>query len=69
LQNEEFHNLYYPNIIKTMKSRGRRWAGHAAHMGRQFFFVGNPEGKRALGILRRRQDNMKRALKEIGERM
>jgi hypothetical protein len=34
LHNEEFHNLYsHPNIIKQMKSRAMRWAGHVARMG------------------------------------
>jgi hypothetical protein len=26
-------NLYSPNIIRIMKSRRLRWAGHVAHMG------------------------------------
>jgi hypothetical protein len=31
LHNEEFHNLYSsPNIIRMIKSRSMRWAGHAA---------------------------------------
>jgi hypothetical protein len=34
LHNEELHNLYSsPNIIKMMKSRRMRWAGHIARMG------------------------------------
>jgi hypothetical protein len=33
--NEELHNLYSsPNIIKQIKSRQMRWAGHLARMGR-----------------------------------
>jgi hypothetical protein len=34
LHNEEIHNLYAsPNIIRVIKSRRMRWAGHVAHMG------------------------------------
>jgi hypothetical protein len=54
LHNKELHNLYpSPNIIKQMKSRKMRWAGHAARMGeeRKLYkvLVGQPEGKRPLG--------------------
>jgi uncharacterized membrane protein len=34
LHNEELHNLYsLPNIIRMIKSRRMRWAGHVARMG------------------------------------
>jgi hypothetical protein len=34
LHNGELHNLYSsPDIIRQVKSRGMRWAGHVAHMG------------------------------------
>jgi hypothetical protein len=34
LHNEELHNLYTsPDIIRVIKSRRMRWAGHVAHMG------------------------------------
>jgi hypothetical protein len=34
LHNEEFHNLYSsPNIIRMIKSRRMRWAGHVSRMG------------------------------------
>jgi hypothetical protein len=34
LHNEELHNVYSsPNIIRMMKSRRMRWAGHVARMG------------------------------------
>jgi hypothetical protein len=34
LHNEEHHNLYSsPNIIRIIKSRRIRWAGHVARMG------------------------------------
>jgi hypothetical protein len=57
LHNEELHNMYaLPNIIKTIKSRRMRWAGHVARMGERrnvyTVFVGTPEGKRPLGRTR-----------------
>jgi hypothetical protein len=34
LHNEELHDLYYStSIIRIMKSRRMRWAGHVARMG------------------------------------
>jgi hypothetical protein len=34
LHNKELHNLYSsPNIIRMIKSRSMRWAGHVARMG------------------------------------
>jgi hypothetical protein len=34
LHSEELHNLYSsPDIIRQIKSRRMRWAGHVAHMG------------------------------------
>jgi hypothetical protein len=36
LYNEKLHNLYYsPIIIRMIKSRMMRWAGHVARMGRR----------------------------------
>jgi hypothetical protein len=36
LHNEELHNLYFsPNIIRMIKLRRTRWAGHVARMGRR----------------------------------
>jgi hypothetical protein len=36
LHNEELHNLYYsPSIIRMIKSRRMRWAGHVARMGEE----------------------------------
>jgi hypothetical protein len=36
LHNEELHNLYsFPSIIRMIKSRRMRWAGHVARMGRR----------------------------------
>jgi hypothetical protein len=41
LHNKEFHNLYSsPNIIRMMKSRRMRWAGHVAKVGRRGMRVG-----------------------------
>jgi len=34
LRNEELSDLYYlPNIVRVVKSRRMRWAGHVARMG------------------------------------
>jgi hypothetical protein len=34
VHNEELHNLYFsPNIIRMIKSRRMRWAGHVTRMG------------------------------------
>jgi hypothetical protein len=51
LYNEELHNLYSsPSIIRIVKSRRMRWAGHVAPMGEKRsvcrLLVGKPEGKR-----------------------
>ena len=59
LHNEELHDLYCsPNIVRVIKSRRMRWAGHVARMGeeREVYRVlmGKPEGKRPLGRPRRR---------------
>jgi hypothetical protein len=36
LHNKELHNLYTsPNIIRQIKSRRMRWAGHVARMGEE----------------------------------
>jgi hypothetical protein len=36
LHNEELHNLYSPpSIIRMIKSRRMRWAGHVARMGKE----------------------------------
>ena len=65
LHNAELHALYSPpNIIRSLKSRRLRWAGHVARMeqSRNAYqvLVGKPEGKRPLGRPRRRwEDNIK----------
>jgi hypothetical protein len=62
LHSGELHNLYSsPDIIRQIKSRRMRWAGHVARMGegRNVYRVlmGKPEGKRPLGRPRRRWMN------------
>jgi hypothetical protein len=65
------HNLYSsPDVIRQIKSRRMRWAGHVASMGegRNLYrvLVGKPEGKRPLERPRRRwEDGIKMELREI----
>jgi hypothetical protein len=72
LHNEGLHNLYSsPSIIRIIKLRRMRWAGHVAQMGEKRnlyrLLVGKPEGKRPLGRPRRRWiDNIKMDLLEVG---
>jgi hypothetical protein len=54
LHNEELGDLYSsPSIIRIIKSRTMRWAGHVARTGEKRnayrLLVGKPEGKRPLG--------------------
>jgi hypothetical protein len=54
LSNEELSDLYsLPNVVRVVKSRRMRWAGHVARMGEgrgvYRVMVGYPEGKRPLG--------------------
>jgi hypothetical protein len=50
--------LSTPNIIRMIKSKRIRWAGHVARMGEKRnayrISVGKPQGKRPLGRARRR---------------
>jgi hypothetical protein len=60
-----------PNIVKLIKSRRLRWAGHVARMeeGRNALKIltGKPTGKRPLGRPRRRwEDNIRMDLEKIG---
>jgi transcription termination factor 2 len=72
LHNEELLNLYsLPSIIRIIKSRRVRWAGHVARMEEKRnvyrLLVGKPEGKRPLGRPRHGWiDNIKMDLLEIG---
>jgi hypothetical protein len=73
LHNEELNDLYsLPNIVRVVKSRRMRWAGHVARMGKDSgvhrVLVGKPERKRPLGKPRHRwEDNIKMNLQEVGE--
>jgi hypothetical protein len=68
---EELRDLYSSSsIIRIIKSRRMRWAGHVARIGEKInvyrLLVGKPEGKRPLGRPRCRWvDNIKMDLLEI----
>jgi hypothetical protein len=60
-----------PNIVRVLKSRRMRWAGHVARMGEKRgahrVLVGKPEGKRPLGRPRLRwEDSIKMDVQEVG---
>jgi hypothetical protein len=59
LHNEELHGLYSsPSIVRVIKARRIRWAGHVVCRGvvrgAYNILVGRPEGRRPLGRPRRR---------------
>ena len=72
LHNEELNDLYCsPNIVRVIKWRRMRWAGHVACMGEERgvyrVLVGKLDGKRPLGRPRRRWvDNIRMDLQEVG---
>jgi hypothetical protein len=72
LHNEEPYVLYSsPNIIRVIKSRRLRWAGHVARMGEgrgaYRVLVGKAKGRRPLGRLRHiRENNIKMDFREMG---
>jgi hypothetical protein len=72
VHNDELHNLYSsPKIVRVIKLRRIRWAGHVARMGERRgvyrLLFGIPEGKRPLERPRRRwDDNIKMDLRGIG---
>jgi hypothetical protein len=74
LRNGELHNLYSsPDVIRQIKLRRMRWAGHVARMGgrRNVYrvLVGKPKGKRLVRRRRRRwEDGIKMDLRKIGWR-
>jgi len=68
LHNKELNDLYSsPNIVRVIKSRKMRWAGHVAHMvverGVYRILVGKTEGRRPR---RRWVDNIWMDLQEVG---
>jgi hypothetical protein len=71
LHNKELYALYSsPNIIRVIKSRRLKWAGHVARMGdtrgAYRVLVGKPEGRKPLGRpMRRWEDNIKIDLREL----
>jgi len=71
LHNEELNDLYSsPNIVRVIKSRSMRWAGHVARMGERRgvyrVLMWKPKGKRLLGRPRRKlEDNIKMDLQEV----
>jgi hypothetical protein len=72
LHNEELRDLYSsPSIIRIIKSRRMRWAGHVVRMGEKRnayrLLVGKSEGKGPLGRPRCRWvDNIRMDLGEVG---
>ena len=72
LRAEDFNDLYCsPSIIRVIKSRRMRWAGHVARVderrGAYRVVVGKPEGKGPFGENRHRwEDNIKMDLQEVG---
>jgi hypothetical protein len=72
LHNEELRNLYLsPDIVRVIKSRRMRWAGHVAQAeelrNAQDILVAKPEEKRPVGRPRRRwEDNIRMDLRKIG---
>ena len=71
MHNEELNDLYSsPNILRVIKSRRMRWAGHVARMGEERgvyrVLVRKLEGRRPLGRSRRRWvDNIRLDLQEV----
>ena len=72
VHNEELNDLCSsPSIVRVIKSRRIRWAGHVARMGERGdvyrFLVRKPGSKRPLGRPRRKwEDNIKMDLQEVG---
>ena len=72
LHNEELNDLYSsPNIVRVIKLRRMRWAGHVARMGDERgvyrVLVGKREGRRPLRRPRYRWvDNIRMDLQEVG---
>jgi hypothetical protein len=71
IHNEELNDVYSStNIIRVIKSKRMRWAGHVARMGEKRgafrILVARPEGRRPLGRRRRRwEHNIKMDLHDV----
>jgi len=72
IRSEAIWNPYSsPNIVRVIKSRRIRWAGHVACMGEgrgvYRVLVGKLEGRKPLGRPRHRwEDNIRMDLREVG---
>jgi len=71
LHSEELNDLYSsPKMVRMIKSRRMRCAGHVARMdeerGVYRVLLGKPEGKRPLGRPRRRWVDIRMDLQEVG---
>ena len=72
LHNEDLNDLYSsPNIVRVIKLRRMRWAGHVARMGEEMavyrVLLGKQEGRRLPERPRRRWvDNIRMDLQEVG---
>ena len=71
LHNEELNDLYSsPNIVRVIKSRRMRRAGHVVCMGEERgvyrVLVGKLEGRRPLGRPRRRWVDIRMDVQEVG---
>jgi hypothetical protein len=67
---QRVNDLYsLPTVVRVIKWRRMRSAGHVARMGRGVYrvSVGKPEGRRPLGKLWRRwENNIKMNIQEVG---
>ena len=72
LHKEELNDLYCsPNIVRVIKLKRMRWAGHVARIGEERgmyrVLVRKPEGRKPLGRPRLRWvDNIRMYLQEVG---
>ena len=72
MHNDELNDLYSsPNIVRVIKSRRMRWAGHVARMGEERgvhrVLLGKTEGRRPQERPRDRWvDNIRMDLQEVG---
>jgi hypothetical protein len=67
LHSKKLSDLYsLPSIVRVVKSRRIRWAGHGGRMGEgrgvHRVLVGKPEGKRPMGRPRRRWEEVSKIL-------